>query len=155
MYSCLFGQTRTHLHITLHSRKNWRSITICTLGYQFQTLQKKTEQVSTVWSAKSLTYTTNVRQYHKPGSRNTKGCHGIPGSRNWGHFPRGPNTISHKNHHRFHPLHQYCQTLKSTVKFHAIYPIHVLTMNSANRWIKELFSSTTTLLVHHPLKFSC
>lgn len=134
LYSCLIGQTRTPLHITLNSKENWRSIMICTLGYQFWILQKN-EQVSAVWSAKSLTYTTNVRQ---TGIRNTKGCYGTPQSRKQNNFARDQNTISHKNHHRLHLLYQHSQILKRTAKFHAIYLITILTMNSASSWIKEL-----------------
>ena len=54
LYSCLFGQTRTYLHITLNSKENQRSITICRLGYQFQMLQIKLNKTLLSNVAKSL-----------------------------------------------------------------------------------------------------
>lgn len=134
LYSCLISQTRTPLHITLNCKENWRSIIICTLGYQFWTLQKMNKsllsEVLNLWQTPLMS--------DKSGSRNTKGCYGTPQSRKQSDFARGQNTISHKNHHRLHLLYQHSQILKRTAKFHAIYPITILTTNSASRWIKEL-----------------
>lgn len=135
LYSCLFGQTRSHLHITLNSKENERSKTICTLVYQLQTLHKN---LNKSLLSKVLNLWHRPLTLDKPGNRNTKECYGTPQSRKWGHFPRGPNTISHKNHHRFHLLHQHSQILKRTIKFQAIYLITVLTKNSESTWIKEL-----------------
>lgn len=53
-YSCLFGETRMYLHITLNFKENQKIHNICRLGYQFQMLQIKLNKTLLSNVAKSL-----------------------------------------------------------------------------------------------------